>query len=122
MKRAPVTPSLFAPRLPETVRFYVETLGFRQTGSYKEDDGSEIWAEVAMGEARIWFFSNALEEQPEPVFSGLVYVFVDDVDAVARQLEGLVPFQWGPETQEYGLRELAIKDINGYYLVFARDA
>ena len=121
MERAPVTPSLFAPRLPETVRFYVETLGFRQTGSYKEDDRYEIWAEVAMGEARIWFFSNALEEQPEPVFSGLVYVFVDGVDAIAHKLEGRVPFQWGPETQEYGLRELGIKDPNGYYLVFAQD-
>ncbi len=43
MYRAPVTPSLFAPRLSETVRFYVETLGFRQTGTYEEDNGSEIW-------------------------------------------------------------------------------
>ncbi len=56
MKRAPVTPSLFAPDLPGSVRFYGETLGFRQTGSYKEEDGSEIWAEVALGDSRIWFF------------------------------------------------------------------
>ena len=121
MKRAPVTPSLFAPDLTETVRFYVETLGFRQTGSYQEDGGSEIWAEVALGESRIWFFSHPLDEHSKPVFSGLIYVFVDDVDAFAERLEGHVPFEWGPETQEYGLRELAVRDINGYYLVFARD-
>ena len=121
MKRAPVTPSLFAPSLPETVHYYVETLGFRQTGSYKEADGSEIWAEVSLGKARIWFFANALVERPEPAFSGLIYVFVDDVDEIASRLGGRVPFEWGPETQEYGLRELGIKDINGYYLVFARD-
>lgn len=121
MKRAPVTPSLFAPDLPGSVRFYVETLGFRQTGSYKEDDGSEIWAEVALGESRIWFFSRTLQDRPEPVFSGLIYVFVDDVDAVAKRLEGRVPLEWGPETQEYGLRELGIQDLNGYYLVFALD-
>ena len=121
MKRSPVTPSLFAPNLPETVRFYVETLKFRQTGSYKEPDGTEIWAEVALGEGRIWFFSHALDGQPDPVFSGLIYVFVEDVDDVAAMLAGRVPFEWGPETQEYGLRELGIKDVNGYYLVFARD-
>ena len=121
MKRSSVTPSLFAPDLTGTVRFYVETLGFRQTGSYKEDDGSEIWAEVTLGESRIWFFSHPLEKCPEPVFSGLIYVFVDDVDAVARRLEGRVRFEWGPEVQEYGLRELGVKDSNGYYLVFARD-
>ena len=121
MNRAPVTPSLFAPDLPKTVRFYVDVLGFRKTGSYVEDDGSEIWAEVALGEARVWFFPNALTGHAEPVFSGLIYVFVDDVDALAARLEGQVAFEWGPETQEYGLRELGIKDINGYYLVFARD-
>ncbi len=32
-----------------------------------------------------------------------------------------MPFEWGPETQHYGLRELGIKDLNGYYLVFATD-
>lgn len=121
MQRSPVMPSLFAPNLPETIRFYLETLGFQQTGSYKEEDGAEIWAEVTLGKARIWFFANALDKQPEPAFSGLIYVFVDDVDSLAARLEGKVAFQWGPATQEYGLRELGIEDINGYYLVFARD-
>jgi hypothetical protein len=51
----------------------------------------------------------------------LIYVFVDDVDALAKQLEGQAHFEWGPETQPYGLRELGIKDLNGYYLVFAKD-
>ncbi len=121
MDRSPVTPSLFAPDVSDSVRFYVETLGFRHTGSYKEDDGTEIWAEVALKESRIWLFSHPLDDRPEPVFSGLIYVFVDDVDAVAKRLAGRVPFEWGPETQEYGLRELGVKDINGYCLVFAKD-
>ena len=49
-------------------------------------------------------------------------MFVDDVDAMAARLQGRVTFEWGPETQDYGLRELGIRDDNGYYLVFARDA
>ena len=44
-----------------------------------------------------------------------------DVDALAQRLASSVSFEWGPETQDYGLREVAIKDLNGYYLVFARD-
>ena len=121
MPRAPVTPSLFAPDLTETVRYYVETLGFQQTGSYREDDGRETWAEVALAESRIWFFRYALDDLPRPVFSGLIYVFVDDVDALAARLGGQVRVRWGPETQHYGLRELGIEDPNGYLLVFARD-
>jgi len=121
MKRSPVIPSLFAPDIVQTVSFYVDLLGFQQTGSYKGEDGSEIWAEVTLGESRIWFFSNALDKQPVPAFSGLIYVFVDDIDALAKSLEGNVLFAWGPETQVYGLRELGIQDVNGYYIVFAQD-
>ncbi len=122
MQRAALIPSLYAPSLAEAVAFYVDTLGFRQTGSYREDDDTEIWAEVALGEARVWFFANALDAHPQPSFSGLIYVFVEDVDALSARLAGKLAFEWGPETQGYGLRELGIKDINGYCLVFAQDA
>jgi hypothetical protein len=33
-----------------------------------------------------------------------------------------VPFQWGPEDTEFGIREFAIRDPNGYLLVFAEPA
>ncbi len=121
MKRSPTTPSLFAPKLKETVAYYVEVLGFEQSGSYKVRDGTETWAEVTHGESRIWLFNNSLDRQPGPAFSGLIYIFVNDVDAVATRLRGNVHFEWGPETQAYGLRELGIRDVNGYYIVFAKD-
>jgi len=120
MPRAPVTPSLYVPDLAAVLRYYTGTLGFTQTGAY-EEDGRTFWAEVALGRARLWFFNTPLDGHPKPAFSGLIYVFVDDVDALAARLTGQVPFEWGPETQPYGLRELGIKDLNGYYLVFATD-
>ena len=119
--RTPVTPSLFAPDLAATVHFFVDTLGFEQTGAYQDGDAAPTWAEVALGDARIWFFSNPLEQHPVPAFSGLIYLYVPDVDQYGRMLAGKVDFAWGPETQAYGLRELGIRDINGYYLVFATD-
>lgn len=119
--RAPVTPSLFTPDLDAAVRFYVDVLGFGKTGEYLDEDGVAIWAELSLGSARIWFFGTPLDGRPEPVFSGLVYVFVPDVDALANRLAGRLPFEWGPESQPYGLRELGLRDLNGYYLVFAAD-
>ncbi|NJM34976.1 MAG: hypothetical protein HC850_10055 [Rhodomicrobium sp.] len=121
MKRSPVTPSLYAPDIAAAIRFYTELLGFEKTGSYKDDSGAEIWAEAARGEARIWFFSHALDGRPQPVFSGLIYIFIEDVDGMAAKLSGKVKALWGPETQDYGLREFAIEDLNGYMLVFAKD-
>lgn len=120
MKRSPVMPSLYVPDLDAALRFYTETLGFTSSGAY-EEAGEKLWAEVARGEARIWFFTNQLDGFPQPAFSGLIYVFVDDVDELAASLKDRVSVEWGPETQVYGLRELGIKDLNGYYLVFAKD-
>lgn len=115
-----IIPSLFAPDLDTTIKFYVDVLGFRDNGAW-QDDGERIWGEVAYGDTSIWFFSRAIEGFPQSIFSGLLYLFVDDVDAVAKNVEGKIDFLWGPENQEYGVRELGIKDNNGYMIVFAED-
>ena len=120
MNQSPVTPSLYVPNLDAALHFYTHTLGFTKTDTF-EEDGKTYWAEVTLGEARLWFFANALDDIPEPTFSGLIYVLVDNVDKLVKQLEGHTLFEWGPETQPYGLRELGIKDLNGYYLVFAQE-
>ena len=116
---------LYAPDVAAAVTFYVDELGFRNTGSWPGEDGAPIWAEVARdgpkGTARIWFFSDAVEDRSDPVLSGLIYLFVGDVDPEADRLRGRVTFRWGPEDQEYGLRELGIEDLNGYLLCFAQD-
>jgi hypothetical protein len=39
---------------------------------------------------------------------------------LADELRNKVPFIWGPEEMEYGLREFAICDPNGYTLVFGQ--
>ena len=118
--RNPVVPSLFAPDLEATVSHYEEVLGFKETGNWTEN-GKRIWAEVSFGESVLWFFANPLDNHPAPRMSGMIYVFVEDVDAVAESLRGKVEFRWGPEDLPYGLREVGVDDPNGYLLVFAQD-
>ena len=120
MKRNPVVPSLFAPNIEEAIAYYVDVLGFKETGNWKED-GKCIWAEVALGPSVLWFFARAIDGRPKPVMSGLIYIFVEDVDAVVEMLSGRVAFRWGPEDQPYGLREVGVEDLNGYLIVFAQD-
>ncbi len=121
MKRAPVTPSLFTPSVTDAVRFYEDRFGFQQTGRWQDEDEPVTWAAVSLNDAKIWFFLHPLPDRPAPVFSGLIYVFIDDVDAMATRLQTKMSVEWGPQTQGYGLRELGVKDLNGYYLVFAKD-
>ncbi len=120
MKRNPVIPSLFAPDIEATLRFYVDVLGFEKTGEWL-DKQDISWAEVTLGSSQIWFFKHALDEHPEPKFSGLIYIFVENVDDVAARIKTKTEIRWGPEDQEYGLREVGIKDNNGYFLVFAKE-
>ncbi len=121
MSRNPVVPSLFASDLAATIEYYTETLGFTETGRH-EESGKPIWAELSLGNSTLWFFANPIDDRPTPAMSGMIFIFVDDVDAIADRLRNRVSFRWGPETQFYGLRELGIEDPDGYLLVFARDA
>lgn len=120
MKRSALTPSLMVPSVAEAVAFYVEQLSFEQTAGW-EDKGELVWAEVSRGEARIWFYRDAMRPDEAPQFSGFFYLFVDDVDGEAEALKPHVKTIWGPEDMAYGLREFGFEDLNGYRLVLARD-
>ena len=54
--------------------------------------------------------------------SGTLYLYPDNVDALADELRGKVAFAWGPETMDYGMREFAVQDPNGYYIAFTESA
>ena len=124
MPRSPLTISLYVPDVAAAVEFYRDILGFELAGTW-EEEGKAVWAEVArdapQGTARVWFFSHPIPGREVPMLSGLIYIFVEDVDAEAEKLKGKVAFRWGPENQEYGLRELGFQDPHGYLICFARD-
>ena len=46
------------------------------------------------------------------------YFSVDDVESLWERIRGHCTAEWGPEDMPYGLREFAIKDPNGYLLIF----
>lgn len=120
MKRTAFTPSLKVPSVPDAVEFYVDALGFERAGGW-EDKGELIWAEMVRGEARIWFYRDAMAPESAPAFTGFLYLFVDDVDAEAERIRPHVKTVWGPEDMEYGLREFGFEDLNGYRLVLAKE-
>lgn len=118
--RSPLTPSLKVPDVLAAVKFYVDELGFEHTLGW-EDEDELVWAEVARGEIRIWFFRDTQDQAGPTQLTGFLYLFVDDVDAEAAMLKEKVKTLWGPEDMEYGLREFGFEDLNGYRLVLAKD-
>ena len=116
MSTQPVIVSLYTPALDATIGFYTRVLGFEKTGVYRNEHGASVWAELTRGAATVWFFTDRIEHDT-PVCSGQLVLFVDSVDALAASFGDDVVVDWGPQTAGYGLRELGIRDNNGYRLV-----
>jgi uncharacterized glyoxalase superfamily protein PhnB len=50
-----------------------------------------------------------------------VYLYVDDVDAIYTEFRELgADLVHGPVDQGYGLREIRVRDPNGYVLAFGK--
>jgi hypothetical protein len=102
--------SLLARNLTETRSFY-ETIGFRHCGG----DDAAGWIELSFGGAVLQFYRDPpIGTLPAPSLSGTIYVHVEDIDALSGSISKHVPLEWGPETMDYGMREVAVRDPNGY--------
>lgn len=114
-----VLPCLLTTDMRRTLEFYVEALGFIQTGYYPIES-DPVRTEVRRDGVAIVFFTEAYHGVGDvPSFSGMLYFFAADVDALTQELDGKVTLEWGPEESELGVREVAIRDPDGYLLVFA---
>jgi catechol 2,3-dioxygenase-like lactoylglutathione lyase family enzyme len=117
-----VLPCLHVSDMRRTLDFYIDVLGFTQTGYYPIES-DPIRTEVRRDGVAIILFSEALHGSDQrPAFSGALYMFPESIEQLAQELRGKVPFAWGPEETEFGIREFAIRDPNGYILVFAEPA
>ena len=116
-----LVPSLLVRDLEATFAFY-RRLGFSRTGVFPDED-APFWGEVARDGIALQFYTDPPHGTPsKPVFSGVLYLYPNDVRALADELRDAVPFAWGPEVMEYGMREFAIQDPDGYYLAFTEPA
>jgi catechol 2,3-dioxygenase-like lactoylglutathione lyase family enzyme len=117
-----VLPALLVTDMRKSLDFYIDLLGFVQTGYYPIES-DPIRTEVRRDGVAIILFTEAMHFSGEiPVFTGTLYLFPESVDRLADELQGKVAFQWGPEDTEFGIHEFAIRDPNGYLLVFAEPA
>ena len=117
-----VVPSLLVSDMRRTIDFYVDKLGFTQTGYYPIESDPE-WTELRRDDVAIHFYTDAPHATRfAPACSGTFYFYPESVEALAAEWQGKVPFAWGPEETDFGTREFAIDDPDGYTLVFAEPA
>jgi catechol 2,3-dioxygenase-like lactoylglutathione lyase family enzyme len=103
----------------KSLDFYIDVLRFTQTGYYPIES-QPIRTEVRRDDVAIILYAEAMHSRDmAPTLTGGLYIFPDSVGRLAEELRGKVPFAWGPEETEFGYREFAIRDPDGYTLIFA---
>lgn len=119
MKLTSIVPMLATTDIPATVRFYQERLGFECSAQMEgwaclQRDGVELMLSLP----------NAHLPFEKPLMTGSLYFrlgSVAEVDDLWEQLKGKAPIVYPIEDFEYGMREFAIRDNNGYILQFGAE-
>lgn len=101
-----------------TIDFYTGILGFT-CDELNEDWG---WATLAIDDVAIMIARpNAHVPYDKIGFTGSFYFTTDDVDAMWEKVKDKADICYGIEDFEYGMREFAIYDNNGYTLQFGQE-
>lgn len=113
MKIESVTPMLTVPEIASAIAFYREVLGFECVNQM------DAWACLAKDGVEVMFsLPNAHVPFEKPQFTGSLYFRCKDVDAMWERVQTKAEIVYPVETFEYGMREFAIRDNNGYLLQF----
>ena len=117
MKLQALTPMLRTWDLPGSIAFYTKVLGF-ECERVSEEWG---WASLRRDDAAIMLAGPDLNAGAvSPAFTGSLYLKTDDVNALWERLKDRVRICYPIESFDYGMREFAIYDNNGYVLQFGQ--
>ncbi len=117
MKIKSLTPMLRTWDLRASIAFYTDDLDF-ECESLSEEQG---WASLRRdGVAIMLAAPNPHEGDKAPAFTGSLYFHTDDVDGLWQRLKDKARICYPIDNFEYGMREFAIYDNNGYLLQFGQ--
>ena len=113
-----LTPHLKTNDLDQTVSFYRDLLGFSVGASWPGADPTSCILD--QGNVHLSFTTDPNGWYSAPCLAGQLWIEVEDLMALHSKIVGKVKIEWGPEVYEYGRREFAIRDCNGYLLAFSQ--
>jgi uncharacterized glyoxalase superfamily protein PhnB len=117
MRFTALTPALYTRDIRGSVDFYVNALGFTRQGP----DGGGL-AFVRRDEVEIMFaWPNSHIPFEAPILTGALYIRCDDVNAAWEQVKDAARVCYPIEDFDYGMREFAVFDNNGYLLQFGQE-
>lgn len=119
-----LSPNIYVNDVSNTIEFY-RKLGFNSIMTVPEDTEAPVWAMMQNGNVTIMFESIKNIEGRLPEISRqiggslLLYIKVQDVNALFESLKDQVTVLQNPQKTFYGATEFTIQDCNGFVLTFA---
>lgn len=116
-KLTSVRPMFYTSDFEGTLAFYTEVLEFKLEVRLDEYG----WADLSRDNIEV-MIAKPNEHVPfdKATFTGSIYFNVDDADALWVELKEKTKVCYPIETFDYGMREFAIFDNNGYLLQFGQ--
>lgn len=122
-----LSPNLIAADVNKTVEYYTKTLGFSLIASVPET-GVYNWAMLMRDGITMMFQSlpSLQEDLPQLKITskgslGTFYIKVKGLDSLYTSLKEKADIAVDMRTTFYGAREFAVRDLDGYFLMFAED-
>lgn len=115
-----VVPMIHVPDVRATVDWY-ESIGFNVVATYGNEADGLSFAIVSFGDARV-MFNQGGEVSDKRRREVDLYTYTDDVDQLYAQLKDRVRVVEGPHNTFYGMRELIIRDLNGFWITFGQES
>lgn len=115
MKLTRLVPLLRVPDLDDTIRFYTGLLEFQCANRM------EGWACLQKDDIELMVaLPNGHDPFEQSQFTGSFYFTTDEVDDLWERIRDHAAVVYPLETFDYGMREFAIRDNNGYLLQFGK--
>lgn len=108
---------IHVPDVRATAAWY-RALGFTVHRTH-EDDGFVSWALLSFGDTEV-MLSEGGRPSAEHRREVDLYVYVESVDDLYRQLKDRVEVVVEPYDAEYGMREFIIRDPNRFWITFGQ--
>jgi catechol 2,3-dioxygenase-like lactoylglutathione lyase family enzyme len=113
-----IVPRLPVADLARSVAFYRDTLGFRTDVLWPED--APWFATLERDGVGVGLFVPTAEHPVQAGYAEL-YIEVTDARLMHAQVKDRAHVEWGPEVYGYGRREFAVRDPDGYLVIFSEE-
>ena len=114
-----VVPMFHVPDVRRTVDWYRD-IGFEVTVTYGDNSGGLSFAMVSFGAGEVMFSSGGRLSSNHRREVDL-YAYTEDVDNLYDQIKDRVEIVEGPHNMFYGMREIIVRDLNGFWITFGQE-